>query len=238
MAGLGAGQQDAVEQRFRLLRRVHLLAGLVLEAFVAGAQRNGPVRAHLGVFVESLQRVVIEGVALLSAGLGGPDQGLVGIAEARALEVRHRVRLAPDDVVHHPEAHVLHGDAEAEDVVIGADDPDGAIVLQHAPAFLHPGAGELVVGFETGELVPLVIDRVDLGIVRAQQVAAQLQVVGRIGENQVDGSVRQRLQHVDALTDMDGVELQRRGGEGGEGGFELRHGTLSQQTRAAFCRRV
>jgi len=62
--------------------------------------------------------------------------------------------------------------------VIAADHPDRAVVLQDATGGLQPLAGELVVGGEALELVPVVVDRVDLGIVGTQQVAAQLQIVG------------------------------------------------------------
>jgi hypothetical protein len=132
--GLVAARMHPVQQGLGLLGRVGLLAVLALDPLLAGAQREGPVRAHLGVFVEGLQGVVVEGVALLLAALGGPDQGLVGVGEPGALEVRHRVGLAPDDVVQNPVAQVLDRDAQAEDVVIAADDPDRALVLQDPAA--------------------------------------------------------------------------------------------------------
>ncbi|MNQ96361.1 hypothetical protein D3C85_1119620 [compost metagenome] len=217
VADAAGRQDDPVQQGLGLLGRVGLVAVLVLQALIAGAQGQGPVRAHLGVFVEGLQRVVVEGVALLLARLGGPDQGLVRIGEARALEVRHRVGLAPDDVVQHPEAQVLHRRAQAEDVVIAADDPERALVLQHPAAFGQPGAGEGVIGGEAVELVPVVVDRIDLGVVRPQQVAAQLQVIGRVGEDHVHRLVRQALQHLDAVATQDDVGLQLGHGISGPG---------------------
>jgi len=108
------------------------------------------------------------------------------IGEARAAEIGHRVRLAPDDVVHDPEAEILHRRADAEDVVIGADDPDRAGVLQHAPRRRHPVAREFVIDLEAGELVPVVIDGVDPGLVGPRQLAAELQIVGRVGEDEID----------------------------------------------------
>ena len=158
---------------------------------------------------------------------GGPDQGLVGVGEPGALEVRHRVGLAPDDVVQHPEAQVLDGRAETEDVVIGADDPDRTLGLQHAAAFGQPGAGEGVVFGETVELVPVVIDGVDLGIVGTQQVAAQLEIIGRVGEDHVDRGVGQAFQHGDAVAAMNDVL-------GEDGGVELGHGTRPRNSETVM----
>jgi hypothetical protein len=129
----------------------------------------------------------------------------VSVGEAGALEVGHRVGLAPDDVVEDPEAQVLHGHADAEDVVIAADHPDRAVVLQDAAGGLQPFAGELVIGREALELVPVVVNRVDLGIVRTQQVAAQLKIVGRVGENQVDRLLGQGVHRLDAVALNDGL---------------------------------
>ena len=134
IARIGGGQQQAVQQRLGLLRRMRLAPLAVFQALRPRADRKQPVRAHLDVVVQRLHGLVVEGDArfLIAA---GPDQRLVRVGEALAAEVRHRVDLAPDHVVLQPEAEVLQGDAEAEDVVIGADHPDGAVGLQDAPAF-------------------------------------------------------------------------------------------------------
>ena len=58
---------DAPQQGLGLLGRMGLLAVLALDPLFAGAQCQGPVGPHLGVFVEGLQGVVVEGVALLLA---------------------------------------------------------------------------------------------------------------------------------------------------------------------------
>ena len=162
VAGLRRGEQDAVEQRLGLLRRVDLLALAVLQPLVAGADREQPVGAHLQVVVGRLQRIVVEGVALGLRVAARPDQRLMRVGEAAAAEIRHRVGLAPDHVVEDPEAEILQGGADAEDVVVGADDPERAVRLQHAAAGEQPGAGEGVVGGEARELVPVVVDRIDL----------------------------------------------------------------------------
>ena len=41
------------------------------------------------------------------------------------------------------------------------------------------------------------------------QVALQLQIVGRIGEDKVDAALGQAPHHLDAFAGMDNVELQR-----------------------------
>jgi hypothetical protein len=53
--------------------------------------------------------------------------------------------------------------------VVGADHPDRAVRLEHTARSQQPGAGEGVVGFKAFELVPMVVDRIDLGLVRPVQ---------------------------------------------------------------------
>src|SRR3546814_5572522 len=85
-----------------------------------------------------------------------PDQRLVRVGEAGALEIGHRVRLAPHDVVEDPIAIVLERGADAENIVIAADHPDAAVRLQDALRFLEPGMGEAVRSEEhTSELQSL-----------------------------------------------------------------------------------
>src|SRR3546814_12018878 len=98
-----------------------------------------------------------------------------------ALEIGHRVRLAPDDVVENPIPLVLKRCADAEDIVIAADHPDAAAGFQDALRFLEPRMREAVVGGEAVEFVPLIVAVVDLAAVRTMQVAAEPEVVGRSG---------------------------------------------------------
>src|SRR5690606_16274061 len=49
VARLRGGEHHAGQQRLRLLRRVNLVTVLVLEALLARADREQPVRAHLHV---------------------------------------------------------------------------------------------------------------------------------------------------------------------------------------------
>ena len=128
------------------------------------------------------------------------------VGEALAAEVRHRVGLAPDHIVHDPEAEILQDRADAEDVVIGADHPQRAFGFHHAAGGGQPFAGELVVVGEAGELVPLVVHGIDLGLVGAVQVALKLQVVGRVREDEVGAAFGQRVHAFDAVAFDDAVE--------------------------------
>ena len=110
----------------------------------------------------------------------------MGVGEAAAAEIRHRIGLAPDDVVENPEAEILQDRADAEDVVVGADDDDRGGGLHQPPDGGQPVARERVIFGEIGELVPVVVDRVDQALVGARQRAFELQIIGRIGEDEID----------------------------------------------------
>ncbi len=204
-------ENDPVQKRLGLLGRMGLLA-IDLETLRAAADRDHPVRAHLKLVVQHLHGVVVEGVFLLGLMLGAPEKRLMGVGEPLAAEIRHRVRFAPDDVVQHPVADVLHRGADPEDVVIGADHPDRAGVLEDAARGGEPVAGEGVVGLEAVEPVPVVVDRIDQRIVRAEQLAAKLKVIGRVGEDEVDRIGRHRLHHLDAVALYHPIQRQRRPG--------------------------
>ena len=208
-----AASSSALQQRLRLLRRMGLASVGVLQPFGAGADRQEPVGARLDVVVARLQRFVVEGVALGVGAARRPDHRLVGVGEAPAAEVRHRIGFAPDDVVEDPEAEVLQDRADAEDVVIGADDDDRRVALHHPPRRAEPGAGERVIGGEVGELVPIVVDRVDHALIGARQRAFELQIVRRIGEDEIDARLGQPGEFGDAVADDDRVA--RRGGRRG-----------------------
>ena len=193
----------------------------ILQAFVAGADGDEPVRAHLHVFIAGFERIVMEGVALRFGALRGPDHGLVRIGEAAALEVRHRVGLAPHDVVQDPEVEILQGRADAEDVVIGADHPERRVLLHHAAHGDKPGAGERVVVGKARELVPVVVDRVDEALVRTRERLFELEIVGRIREDHVHALGRKLLQIGDAVAEKNLIE-RKRIRQNGEGRFTPR----------------
>jgi hypothetical protein len=144
----GRRQQHPRQQTFGFLGRMDFLAVFALEAFVAGAQRDQPVGTRLHVLIGGLQGFVVESVALGFLVARRPDHGLMGIGEAAAAEIRHRIGLAPDDIVENPEAEVLHDRADAKNVMIGADHPQRRRWFHDAAAGEQPGAGEIVVGGE------------------------------------------------------------------------------------------
>ena len=131
----------------------------------------------------------------------------MGVLEAGALEVRHRVGFQPDHIILDPEALILEDRANAEDVVIRADHPDGAIIFQNAAAFFQPLMGEQVIGVETVELVPVIVHAGHVRLVRTGQAAAKLQIVGRVGKDEINRPVRQTGQDVDAIALHDHVFL-------------------------------
>ncbi len=138
------------------------------------------------------------------------------IGEAAATEVRHRVGLAPHDVVEDPEIEVLQSGTDAKDVVVRADHPERRGLLHDATHREQPRARERVVVREARELVPVVVDRIDETLVRAREPALELEVVGRIGEDEIDALGRQLLQRRNAVADEDVVD--------GEGGGDERRG--------------
>ena len=161
------------------------------------------------VLVAGLERLVIERIGLGVGAPRRPDHRLVGVGEAAAAEIRHRIGFAPDDVVEDPEAEILENGADAEDVVIGADDDDGRGGLHHPPDGGEPGARERVIFGEIGELVPGVVDRVDQALVGARQRAFELQVIGRIGEHEIDRGLGEPHHLGHAVADQDRIARGR-----------------------------
>ena len=184
---------------------MQLLAIAPFEPLLASAQRNGPVRAHLHAVVARLERFVIEGVALRARIASRPDQRLVRVGEAPPAKIRHRIRFAPHYIVEDPEAQVLQDRADAKDVVIGADHPQRRLALHHAPTCDEPSAGEVVVSDKTRKLVPVVVDRIDARVVGTLEVALQLQVIGGIGENEINRFRRQLCHLGNAVADENAV---------------------------------
>ena len=80
----------------------------------------------------------------------------------------------------------MQGCADPEDIVIGPDDPEAARILQHPVGLFEPAVGEAVIGGEIVEFVPAVFDPIDPCVVGPLQVAAELEIIGRIREYQID----------------------------------------------------
>mmetsp|Transcript_23240 Transcript_23240/g.39979 ORF Transcript_23240/g.39979 Transcript_23240/m.39979 type:complete len:225 (+) Transcript_23240:1414-2088(+) len=184
------------------------VALIILQTLVAGANGQNPIRPHLNTLVQGLQRLVVKGVFAV-LGLARPDHRLVGIGEPLAPEIWHRIRLAPNHIVQNPEAFVLQGRSNAEDVVIAADDPDRTVRLEQAAGGLQPGRGEFVIGAEGIELIPMIINRIHLAVVGAMQIAFQLQVIGRIGKDQINRAGRQAVHHINAVARNNLVQGKR-----------------------------
>ena len=205
VAGMAGGDDHPVEQGLGLLGRMQLAAVGRLEPFRPVADRQGPVATHLQALVERLHRLIVEGRLRGDRG-ARPDQGLVGVGEAGALEVRHRVGLDPDDVVLDPEPEILQHRADAEDVVVAADHPQRAVGLEDPLALAQPGPGKRVVRRKAVEPVPVVVDTVHAAVVGPIERARQLEIVRRVSEYEVDRSRWQSGQPVQAIADQDFVE--------------------------------
>ena len=178
---------------------------LVLETLVTSTDRKHPVRAHLNAFVHRLKGFVVECVF---AGflLRRPDQSLVGVGQALAAEVWHRVRLTPNNIVENPKALVLQLSTHAEYVMVGTDDPDCAIRLKQALCSSEPCFGKTVVNGETIELVPRIVNSVDLGIVRAMQITLKLKVIRWVSKDQINTALGQAVHDVNTIAIDDRVQ--------------------------------
>src|SRR6185312_9155770 len=103
------------------------------------------------------------------------------VGETLAVEIRHRIGFAPDDVIQNPIAEILQHGTDAEDIVVAANYPQTAIRFQHTLSSFEPVMGELVISFEVTEFVPIIILAADARSFRAMQIAAELKIVRRIG---------------------------------------------------------
>ena len=113
-----------------------------------------------------------------------------------------------------------------------------AVGLQDAAALGEPGAREAVVVGKAGELVPVVVDAVDDRVVGPQQVALELEIVGRVGEDEIDALVGQLCQLVEAIADEDAIGRQAPPAHDDARTMVTQLSTLTRtQTQAAHCGR-
>ena len=133
------------------------------------------------------------------------------VAKARAFKIRHRVALAPDDIIQHPEAEILQRRTNTENVVIGADHPQRPIRLENPATFRHPAARKSVIGGKAVKLIPGVSHRIDLAVVGPVQLTIKLQIVRGVGKNQINRVGRQSLQPLYAVTNQNFIERKSRG---------------------------
>ena len=121
------------------------------------------------------------------------------IGQALAAEVRHRVGLAPDNIIEDPVAEILKRDAKPEDIVIRANHPDRAVWFEHTLRLGQPSAGETVIGGETVKLIPIIVHGIDPCVVGAVKFVFQLQVIGRVRKDQVHRVRWQGAHRLDAI---------------------------------------
>ena len=120
------------------------------------------------------------------------------MGEVAAAQVGRRIGFFPGDVVEDFEAELLHGVADAEDDVVRAGDPDGAVGFQDALAAFEPFGVEFVHHFHRasaftrpkgfGERVPVAFVDFDhfAGVTGDAAVGEE---VGRVGEDHVKTAV-------------------------------------------------
>src|SRR6266849_3573902 len=92
--------------------------------------------------------------------------------------------------------------------MITANHPKASIGFQHTPDFLEPTQCEFIVSGKIAELIPVVIDPIDFGIIRTPQLAAELQIVRRVGENGINRLGGQFRQNAQAVADKNTIERQ------------------------------
>ena len=109
----------------------------------------------------------------------------MGVGKAAATEIWHRVGLAPDHIIEDPVANILERRAHAENIVIAADNPEGAGGFQHAFRGGQPGLGETVISGQIIKPVPGLINPINPAMIRARQLPTQLQIIGRVGKHHI-----------------------------------------------------
>ena len=176
----------------------------VLQPLGAGAERDEPVGAHLQIVVPGLQRVVVEGVALGARG-ACEAQIIVSCALVKRRPRKFGIGLALRQTmslsIQKPRS--CSDRADAEDVVVGADDPERGVRLHHAARGQQPGAGEVRRSRRSSRTCPSRRRRHRPATGRGGQRAFELEIVGRVGEDQVDAGVGKLRQLRDAVADED-----------------------------------
>ena len=103
-----------------------------------------PDGGELGGWVCAVYEVVVEGISR-TASLPRPEQCLVGVGKGGVEGVRRRLWLRPCNLINDLAPHRLQGETEAEDDVMRAGNPDGALGLEDAPRLLQPPDVEPVI---------------------------------------------------------------------------------------------
>ena len=109
----------------------------------------------------------------------------MGIGKTAPAKIGHGIGFAPNNVIEHPEAQILQGRADPENIVIGTNDPKAGLRLHDAAALGQPSAGKGVIIGKACEFIPIIVDRIHYALVGARQSAFQLQIIGGIGKNEI-----------------------------------------------------
>ena len=148
--------------------------------------RDVPDGGELGGRISAVDEVVIEGMAG-SATFARPEERLVGVGKGGVECVRRRVWLRPCNLVNDLAPHRLQSETEAEDDVVGAGDPDGAVGFEDAARLLQPPDVELVILREPHGPVPgTLVHRGEPAAL--ERNAASGEPVRRIGEDHLNAA--------------------------------------------------
>lgn len=94
----------------------------------------------------------------------------MGIGETHAPEIGHRIILNPNQIIKDPKFEVLQNGSHAINIVVRSDHPQGAAILQDAPAGRKPQPGEMVVFIKVRKFIPIVFHSGDPGPVGTPEV--------------------------------------------------------------------
>ncbi len=83
------------------------------------------------------------------------------------------------------------------------------LMVGRTPELLgKPGARKLIISLEAVKFVPVIIDRIDALAFGAEQIAAELKIIGRIGKNHIHARIWKCAHPGDAIAHDDPVERQ------------------------------
>ena len=180
------------------------LSRLVLQPFCPGTYRHIPVRSHLNALIQSFHRIIIERVFRRLA-LCRPNQGFMCVGKASATEIWHRVGFTPNHIIQNPIAQILQQTPKTKNIMVAANNPQGAVIFEDTPAFFQPCLTQLIISSETVKLVPVIIYRINNRLIRPGQIARQLQIIWRISKDQINAFVRQISKPIHAIPAYDHI---------------------------------
>jgi hypothetical protein len=134
----------------------------------------------------------------------------VGVGEGCVEGVRRWVWFRPRNLVYDLESHRLQGETEAEDDVVRAGDPDGALGFEDAARLLQPPDIEPVILSEPHGPVPgTLVHRGELAAL--DRNAASGKSVRRVGEDHVHAARGYDLHEIHTVREVhDGPRLAER----------------------------